>query len=84
MNPKFQKAISLFKKKDFDEAKNICEEILEIEPKNFDVLHLYGIISFQTKNYDLSAELISKAIKINSNNAEAWNWAFLATGWAWT
>ena len=33
MNPKFQKAISLFKKKDFDEAKNICEEILEIEPK---------------------------------------------------
>ena len=73
MNPKFQKAISLFKKKDFDEAKNICEEILEIEPKNFDVLHLYGIISFQTKNYDLSAELISKAIKINSNNAEAYN-----------
>ena len=57
MNPKFQKAISLFKKKDFDEAKNICEEILEIE----------------TKNYDLSVELISKAVKINSNNAEAYN-----------
>ena len=67
MNPKFQKAISLFKKKDFDEAKNICEEILEIEPKNFDVLHLYGIIYFQTKNYDLAAKLISKAVKINSN-----------------
>ena len=73
MHPKFQKAISLFQKRDFKEAKNICEEILEIEPKNFDAMHLYGIISYQTKNYDLSAELINKAVKINSNNDEAYN-----------
>ena len=73
MHPKFEKAISLFQKKDFEEAKIICEEILEVEPKNFDALHLYGIISFQTKNYNLSVELISKAVKVNSKNSEAFN-----------
>ena len=73
MHPKFQEAISLFQKRKFKEAKSICEEILEIEPKNFDVMHFYGIISYQTGNYTLSAELINKAITINSNNAEAYN-----------
>ena len=73
MQSKFQEAISLFQKKKFEEAKNICEEILQIEPKNFDVMHFYGIISYQTGNYTLSAELINKAVRINSNNAEAYN-----------
>ena len=56
MHPKYKKAISLFQKRNFKEAKNICEEILITEPKNFDAMHLYGIISYQTKNYALSAE----------------------------
>ena len=73
MHPKFKKAILLFQKREFKGAKNICDEILEIEPKNFDVMHLYGIICYQTKDYALSAELINKAVKINSNNAEAYN-----------
>ena len=73
MQSKFQEAISLFQKRKFEEAKNICEEILQIEPKNFDVMHFYGIISYQTGNYTLSAELINKAVRINSNNAEAYN-----------
>ena len=58
MQSKFQEAISLFQKKKFEEAKNICEEILQIEPKNFDVMHFYGVISYQTGNYTLSADKV--------------------------
>ena len=73
MHPKYKEAIDLHRTGQVKKAKDICLEILEDEPKNFDILHLLGIISFQLKDYKKSSELISEAIKINSKDAEAYN-----------
>jgi len=73
MHSKFNLAINFFENGNLNESKKLCLEILEDEPKNFDILHLLGIISFQLKDYKKSSELISQAIKINPNNSEAYN-----------
>ena len=59
MHPKYKEAVDLHRTGQIKKAKNICLEILEDEPKNFDILHLLGIISFQLKDYKKSSELIS-------------------------
>jgi len=73
MHPKYKEAVNLHRTGQIKKAKNICLEILEDEPKNFDILHLLGIISFQLKDYKKSSELISQAIKVNPNDAEVYN-----------
>ena len=73
MHSKFNQAVNFFENGNLNESKKLCLEILKDEPKNFDILHLSGIISFQLKNYKKSYELIAEAIKINPNNAEAYN-----------
>jgi predicted O-linked N-acetylglucosamine transferase (SPINDLY family) len=73
MHSKFNQAINFFEKGNLNESKKLCLEILNDEPKNFDILHLFGIISFKLKDYKNSADLIAKAITINPKNAEAYN-----------
>ena len=73
MHPKYKEAVDLHRTGQIKKAKIICLEILEDEPKNFDILHLLGIISFKLKDYKKSSELISEAIKINPKDAEAYN-----------
>ena len=72
MNLKFKKAIDLHRKGQLEEAKKVCLEVLKLEPNNFNILHLLGIIAFQKKNYKVSDELISKAIKIKPDFADAY------------
>ena len=72
MNLKFKEAIDLHRKGQLEEAKKVCLEVLKLEPNNFNILHLLGIIAFQKKNYKVSDELISKAIKINPDFADAY------------
>ena len=50
MHSKFDKAINFFENGNLNESKKLCLEILKDEPKNFDILHLSGIILFQLKN----------------------------------
>ena len=73
MHSKFNQAINFFEKGNLNESKKLCLEILKDEPKNFDILHLLGIISFTLEDYKKSADLIAKAITINPKNAEAYN-----------
>ena len=51
MNSKVEKVVSLFQEQKINEAEIIALEVLEIDPNNFDILHILGIISFQKKNY---------------------------------
>ena len=73
MHSKFDQAINFFEDGNLNESEKLCLEILKDEPKNFDILHLSGIVSFQLKNYKKSYELIAEAIKINPKDAEAYN-----------
>ena len=73
MHSKFDQAINFFENGNLNESKKLCLEILKDEPKNFDILHLLGIISFKLEDYKKSVDLINKAITINPKNAEAFN-----------
>ena len=73
MHPKFKEAIDFHKNGDFKKVNEICQQILKGEPRNFDVLHLLGVTSYQTNKFEKSIEYFEKAIKINSNNAEIYN-----------
>ena len=53
----------------FNEAQAIYERVLDIEPDRFNVLQLLGALLLATKQYPQSVEVLSKALRINSNHA---------------
>ena len=71
MNIEINKIISLFKKKNFLDAKKLCEKIENkyLNDANFYVL--YGAILFETGDINESIEKFDKSITINPNNSDA-------------
>ena len=63
------KAIALHQQGNIDAAQNIYESILKSHPKNFDALHLLGVVAYQKKSFLIAKNLISKAISINDSHA---------------
>src|SRR5712671_5226185 len=50
-------------------AKAIYENILRVDPKHFDALHLLGVIAIQENQHQLAVDLIGQAIALNPNDA---------------
>ena len=73
MKSKFDEALTLFQNGQLNNAKDACLEILKVQPNNFNALHLLGLITFQTKNYLKSLEIIGRAIQVKPNDAEVYN-----------
>ena len=65
---KFQQALALQKEGRFDAALAICDEILSHEGERADVLHLLGLIAYQTGNTQDAANLFGKAAMLDSGN----------------
>ena len=63
------KAVSLHQNGQLAEAALLYRKILERDPNNADVLHLLGVIQFQTKKPSEAVALINRAIKLDSTNA---------------
>jgi predicted O-linked N-acetylglucosamine transferase (SPINDLY family) len=55
------------------EAKQIYTQVLAKQPNCYDALHLVGTIALQNNDLIVALELISKAIEIKPDYAEAWN-----------
>ena len=73
MNSKIKEALNLFQKGQLNESREICLEILKLEPNSFDTFYLISMIAFRQKEYFKSEESIKKAINLRSNNAEIYN-----------
>jgi tetratricopeptide (TPR) repeat protein len=56
-----------------DEAERLYTRVLDADPRNFDALHLLGVIAHQQGNYAHAVELISQAVLIDPSNAPARN-----------
>ena len=69
----FNEALVFHQKGMLKEAKAIYEQILKIQPRHFDALHLLGAIATQTQNHGLAVELIDKALAVNPNQPTAYN-----------
>jgi protein O-GlcNAc transferase len=61
----FQKALQFHQAGQLQMAEAIYRQILEVNPKHSDALHLLGVISYQVGRYDIAINLISEAIKYN-------------------
>jgi tetratricopeptide (TPR) repeat protein len=52
-----------------DEAEQLCDRILVMEPRHADSWHLLGVIAFQANRHEIAADMIRNAIRINSKDA---------------
>jgi tetratricopeptide (TPR) repeat protein len=62
------KAFENFQTGNFDEAEQISHQILKTEPKNFDALHIAGIVKGLKNQHQEALELFRRALRINSSN----------------
>jgi Tfp pilus assembly protein PilF/ADP-heptose:LPS heptosyltransferase len=56
-----------------DDAERLCRKILKRQPKNADILNLFGLIHCQRKEYDSAMQYIEKSLTVNPSNAFAQN-----------
>jgi tetratricopeptide (TPR) repeat protein len=65
---KIQQASSCFNAGKYAEAKALCTDILQAWPNNVEVLHLSGITSAQTRNFEEAVGLMARAIFLAPDN----------------
>ena len=63
--PNLQDATRLHQQGKLEQAEVVYRLLLEIDAKNSDALHLLGVISYQTSQYQSAVDLINQAIQIN-------------------
>jgi uncharacterized protein (TIGR02466 family) len=66
-------ALQCHQKDDFEQAADIYQQVLAVDPDNAVGNHLFGVLAFQTENLDLALELIDKALATTPDFAEAHN-----------
>ena len=68
---KVHQALALHQQGQLAQAQALYEQALQIQPRNFDALHLSGVIAIQANDPARAVELIGKALDINPSNAMA-------------
>jgi protein O-GlcNAc transferase len=66
---RFQQAMTLQQNGRLQEAEVIYRQILKLQPKHFDALHLLGVVAYQTGNFQSAIDLVGQAIGIYPNAA---------------
>ena len=67
-----EKALSLCQKGDFKIAFDLCEQVIQLYPRQAEAMHLKGLIAVQTKDYSAAVTFFDKALTINSRNAKTY------------
>ncbi len=67
----FSKALALHRLGQLTQAQAFYRQVLQLNARHFDALHLSGVIFAQTGNLAHAAELIDKSLEINPQNAVA-------------
>jgi tetratricopeptide (TPR) repeat protein len=64
-----QQALALHRRGQLAQAEGLYAEILKIQPKHFDALHLLGVIALQAQDHQRAVDLINQAIELYPHNA---------------
>src|SRR5665647_2679734 len=70
--PLFREGLRLQNLGQLEQAHAIYLQVLGLQPRHFDALHMFGVIAGRTGNPTRAIELISKAIEVNPNVAAAY------------
>ena len=73
INAEIARALVLHQRGQLDNAEQIYRSILRVAPRNFDAVHLLGVIRCQRHQPEEGERLISQAIKINPRDASSRN-----------
>jgi tetratricopeptide (TPR) repeat protein len=66
-----QQALALHQGGQLARAQTLYDRVLQLQPENFEALHLSGLIAAQSKNPARAIELINRALAINPGHADA-------------
>jgi protein O-GlcNAc transferase len=69
----FAKAVKSYQSGNFEQAADICKEIIKGCPDHAEALYLLGLIHAQAKHYDTAVEYIKRALQIKPDFADAYN-----------
>jgi Tfp pilus assembly protein PilF len=69
INQMTTRALQYFQSGNQDEAELILLQVLDIEPKNFDALHILGVLKGVKNQHQEALDFFRKALRINSNNS---------------
>ena len=67
-----QQAVVLQQQGRFAQAESLYLQVLQVQPDNFDAMHLLGVLARQTARPELALDLIGRAIRINPQQAAAY------------
>jgi Flp pilus assembly protein TadD/SAM-dependent methyltransferase len=73
LNQNFESAVTLHQAGRLSEAEGIYRNVLAVDPKHVDSLHLLGVIALQVGRHDVAVDLIGQAIGVNKRNADYHN-----------
>ena len=68
----FVEGINFHNRGQLAQAKLLYQQLLQLEPKHFDAMHLLGVIEYQSGQFAQAVEYIGKAIQITPNHAAAY------------
>jgi len=72
-NKLFKKGINLMADEKLDDASEVFEKVLRIDPDNVDALLKLGYTQFHLDDYANALRIYDKILDIDVTNAEAWN-----------
>lgn len=67
----FRRGTALHQQGQLQQAWDIYRQILGIQPRHFDALHMAGLVAAQGNNNEVALQLIGNAIAVNPNSADA-------------
>ena len=73
IDQKLEEGITFHQANLLHQAEQAYQEILQVLPQHADALHLLGVIAYQEKEYQIAADLITQAIKIDSSQYSFFN-----------
>ena len=65
--------LALHQRGQLTEARACYLQVLKLQPRHFDAMHLLGVIAAQTKNFAQALEFFDQAIAVNAGHAFAFN-----------
>ncbi len=69
ISARFEAALQCHKADQLNEAASLYQEILSIDPDHADSIHLLGLIAYQSKQFDVAFERMSRAIHLQPEAA---------------